>query len=195
MWLAQADAVKWTDIGTFAATAVQTVVVVVALVVAYFQYRSAVDAGRIQLTIDTFKELKKKALSDAIDRTSAHLHYREDWPALTADLKKAEDDAARIQREQDLFTIANEFSKVWQLYRSSLISRTLYLEEFDELTLFVCGSVSGVYEIYDQPDYKGLFRLAERCKANYIRRKGRYKLLCDLDIPPVESVGTQSLQS
>jgi hypothetical protein len=171
-------------VGTFWATTTQSGVVLIALIVAYVQYRASINDGRVRLTLDTFRELTSSDVCEAIDRVSGDMNYEADWPKLRAALGKVdEEDPERLQCEQDLFTIANMFSKIWRLYERRLISREIYHEEFDEYTLFVCGAVSGVYETYGQPDYRGLFKLADSCQKNYVRRDGRYKRLRTLKIP------------
>ncbi len=181
------DAVKWTDVGTFWATAVQAVVVVIALIVAYVQYKSALRSGRVQLTNDMIKELTSPDMRSAIDRTSANLDYHDDWPDLTVDLRRPGDDPRRMQRESDLFDIANLYSKLAHLYNGNLIDRTMFVSEYGEYTLFICGAVSGVFTVYTQPDYRGLFELARICQGDYRQRGGRYALLRELTIPTDET--------
>jgi hypothetical protein len=181
--LAQADAVKWTDVGTFWATAVQAAVVIIALVVAYVQYQAALRGDRVRLTIDVFNDIQSRASQASIGRISQNLDYHDDWPVLQAQLALAETDANRIRLENDLWVVNNLYSRIHSLYRESLISREMFLDEYDEISLQICGAVTGVNTIYTQPDYEGLFAIGRLSRENYRRRNGRYAFLRDLAIP------------
>ncbi len=172
---AAAEAVKWTDQATAWSSLGQLLLLIAAALIALGQYRSSLADARTSRTLDVFKRIEE--VGEIIDRTSAHLDYEEDWAAIRADLARAEDDALRLGRERDLFTIANLFSKIARMYDTGLISREMFLDEYDEYVLFVYATVSGVYTAYTQPDYRGLFALARRCRENYVRRNGRYDSL------------------
>ncbi len=185
--LAQADAIKWTDVGTFWATAVQAAVVVIALLVAYVQYRAALQGDRVRMTIDVFKDIQSADSQASIERISQNLDPHADWPGLQALLRLPPADAGRVQCEADLWVINNLYSRIWRLYEGSLIDRGMFLSEYDEVSLQICGAVVGASEVYSQPDYEGVFKIGRRCWEHYRQRGGRYPFLRELDILPAVS--------
>ena len=177
--------IKWTDIGTFLATAIQTTVVILAFVVAYYQYRSSVRDTRTERTLRCFADFARER--PAIESISGHIDFEQDWDVISEQLRKPSDDSERLACEQQLFAIANLFSELALLYRTHLLDRRLLLDEYDEYVLFICGAVSGVYKQFPQPDYRGLFELARYSQVDYRKKGARYSNLADLSIPQDES--------
>jgi hypothetical protein len=182
---ATSEQVKWTDAVTAVSSLFQAVFIGGGILVALAQLDQIRKAERVKVFNDVSAMLEEHTLANASMRLSTSFDPRDDIERIRQLLERDEGDIERLQCEQDIVLVTNAYNTIWSTYSRSLIDKELFLEQYDEWTLFLCHALRGGYELYDLADYSGLIFLARRCRDNYVLANGPNPNLLEIPIAAI----------
>lgn len=182
-WLVAFGDIKWTDKATAIGTLLQALVVAIGIVVALRQLDQARQSDISKNTDEIYDRLSREDVDQAIGRISQHYNPEDDWDRIQVLLQKIENHAERLQCESDIIKLTNVFERIYDKFNNNLLDKERFLESHDEITLFICLSLLKAHQVYDYPDYGPLFKLARRCRDNYVLAGGQNEYLLRIRIP------------
>jgi hypothetical protein len=179
----QVDPVKWSDAVSTCASVVQAFFIAGGIIVAVLQIWQVEKAQRVKMFDDISEKLEEPSFAEAALRLTTRIDPSEDVARIHELLARDEHDPEHLQCEKDITVVTNLYSRIWSNYKRNLLDRELFLDEYDEFTLFLCHALRGGHELYDQADYAPLMALARRCRDNYVLVNGPNGLLAAIPIP------------